>query len=109
VQWRLDNKASIRQTADHCNISTATVKRYMKEPVESPQNPVLKQVELEPGWLARSVQDARLRLAIVFSPMELVKSGHKVTLPLDKEAEDALFTSLDNHFYSWTGKRLKRQ
>lgn len=61
---------------------------------------------VEPGWLGKTIAEAGRRLRAQFRPMELVRRGQTVTLPLNDKDAAELFADLNSHFYAWTGKTL---
>lgn len=75
--WRVENGASIRETADHFNISDATVKRYRAEAAKSePQDPLTAAEPPEPP-----LQD-------IVSPLSERIAQLKAPQPVEPEAED---------------------
>lgn len=58
---------------------------------------------VEAGWLEKSFEQSRIALMTNFTPMQVIQSGGKVSLPPSKEDMEKLYQKLDSHFHAWTG------
>lgn len=60
----------------------------------------------KPGWLQRSIDEARRLIILSHTPQDLMRQGESLSLPLDKATADWMFTRFDAHFFAWTGRHL---